>query len=59
MRALFVALTRPTRRLVAVHAQPLPPPMVQGLARARRAMAEGPTGAGDPIIEQTQFHFEA
>ena len=27
-RALFVALTRPTRRLVIVHAEPLPAPLV-------------------------------
>lgn len=30
-RALFVALTRPTRRLVLVHAEPLPPALRTGL----------------------------
>jgi DNA helicase IV len=29
MRALYVALTRPTRRLVVVHAEPLPPPLAE------------------------------
>jgi DNA helicase IV len=29
-RALFVALTRPTRRLVVVHAEPLPAALVDG-----------------------------
>ena len=48
MRGLFVALTRPTRRLVAVHAQPLPHPVVSGMARARSAMTEGPTGPPGP-----------
>jgi len=42
LRALFVALTRPTRRLVAVHAKPLPESMLRGLARARHALGEGP-----------------
>ena len=68
MRGLFVALTRPTRRLVAVHAQALPLPVVSGMARARSTMTEGPTGAPDPpgpaaastdgVVEQTQFRFD-
>jgi DNA helicase IV len=28
LRALYVALTRPTQRLTVVHAEPLPPAMV-------------------------------
>jgi superfamily I DNA/RNA helicase len=32
LRALYVALTRPTRRLVLVHHRPLPEPVRQGLA---------------------------
>lgn len=58
MRGLFVALTRPTRRLVAVHAEALPLPVVNGMGRARAAMTEGPTGphgngsasAEDPVV---------
>jgi len=42
LRALFVALTRPTRRLVAVHFRPLPESLAQGLARARSGFGEGP-----------------
>ncbi|HEY2427866.1 MAG TPA: ATP-binding domain-containing protein [Acidimicrobiales bacterium] len=38
MRALFVALTRPTRRLVIVHQAPLPASLARGLARARDAI---------------------
>jgi hypothetical protein len=34
LRSLYVALTRPTRRLAVVHAAPLPGPLVRGLARA-------------------------
>ncbi|MGH9076455.1 MAG: HelD family protein [Acidimicrobiales bacterium] len=34
LRALYVALTRTTRRLAVVHAQPLPEPLVAGLATA-------------------------
>jgi len=41
LRALFVALTRPTRELVAVHARPLPEPLARGLQRARARPAEG------------------
>jgi superfamily I DNA/RNA helicase len=40
LRALFVALTRPTRELVAVHARPLPESLVRGLQRARTRPAE-------------------
>jgi DNA helicase IV len=40
LRALFVALTRPTRELVAVHARPLPDSLVRGLQRARSRPAE-------------------
>jgi ATP-dependent exoDNAse (exonuclease V) beta subunit len=29
LRALYVALTRPTKSLVVVHAQPLPEPLVR------------------------------
>ena len=42
LRALFVALTRPTRRLVAVNFRPLPESLAQGLARARSGFGEGP-----------------
>ncbi len=41
LRALFVALTRPTRELVAVHASPLPESLARGLLRARSRPAEG------------------
>ncbi len=40
LRSLFVALTRPTRRLIAVHAAPLPESLVRGLVRARSRPAE-------------------
>ena len=43
MRALFVALTRPTRRLAIVHAAPLPDALVKGLERARTTVGEGPS----------------
>ncbi|MHB8464437.1 MAG: HelD family protein [Acidimicrobiales bacterium] len=39
LRALYVALTRTTRRLVIVHAEPLPASLAQGLAGA---VVEGP-----------------
>jgi len=42
LRALFVALTRPTQRLVIVHAEPLPTALLAGLARARTTVSEGP-----------------
>ncbi|GAC1539714.1 MAG: AAA family ATPase [Acidimicrobiales bacterium] len=42
MRSLFVALTRPTRRLVAVHARDLPQPLSRGMVRVRATMTEGP-----------------
>ena len=32
LRALYVALTRPTQRLVIVHAEPLPEPLAAGVA---------------------------
>ncbi|HVM64367.1 MAG TPA: hypothetical protein VMU14_05865, partial [Acidimicrobiales bacterium] len=41
LRALFVAVTRPTRELTAVHARPLPDALVRGLQRARSRPAEG------------------
>jgi DNA helicase IV len=41
-RALYVAITRSTRRLAIVHAAPLPSPLIDGLARARTAGREGP-----------------
>jgi DNA helicase IV len=44
LRSLYVALTRPTRRLVAVHAEPLPESIVRGLARARETLTEAPPG---------------
>jgi len=72
MRSLFVALTRPTRRLVAVHAEPLPEPLVRGLARVSSTMGEGPPSErnewavdearadqnGAPVHEQTQLLFD-
>jgi DNA helicase IV len=42
LQALYVALTRATRRLSVVHAAPLPPPVVEGLTRARTSAREGP-----------------
>jgi DNA helicase IV len=42
LRALFVALTRTTSRLVIVHARPLPAPLEHGLAVARSSLAEAP-----------------
>jgi DNA helicase IV len=42
LRALFVALTRPTRRLVVVHAAPLPESLARGLELARSGLAEAP-----------------
>jgi hypothetical protein len=31
MRALYVALTRPTQRLTIVHSEPLPAPLADGV----------------------------
>jgi DNA helicase IV len=42
LRALFVALTRTTRRLVVVHAAPLPESLARGLDVARASLAEAP-----------------
>jgi DNA helicase IV len=42
LRALFVALTRTTRRLALVHADPLPEPLREGLGAARAGLAESP-----------------
>jgi DNA helicase IV len=42
LRALYVALTRPTRRLVVVHRRPLPGALRDGLARAHLVVGEGP-----------------
>jgi len=47
LRSLFVALTRPTRELVAVHAAPLPEPLARGLARARSR----PPEAFEPLLD--------
>ncbi|GAC1530903.1 MAG: AAA family ATPase [Acidimicrobiales bacterium] len=52
MRSLFVALTRPTRRLVAVHARDLPVALSRGLARVRATMTEGPA----PVDPSTSVH---
>jgi DNA helicase IV len=41
LRPLFIAVTRPTRELVAVHARPLPDALARGLQRARSRPAEG------------------
>src|SRR5579871_3146342 len=41
LRGLFIAVTRPTRELVAVHARPLPDALVRGLRRARSRPPEG------------------
>ncbi len=41
LRSLFIAVTRPTRELVAVHARPLPDALARGLQRARNRPAEG------------------
>jgi DNA helicase IV len=49
MQALFVALTRPTRRLVIMHALPLPDALVTGLERGRSALAEGPAATPSPV----------
>jgi DNA helicase IV len=43
LRALFVALTRTTRRLAIVHAAPLPESLARGLDVARSGLAEAPT----------------
>ena len=40
LRALYVALTRPTRRLALVHARPLPPPLAGRAAHAAGAAPE-------------------
>ena len=42
LRALFVALTRPTRRLAIVAAEPLPASLAVGLDQARFGLAESP-----------------
>ena len=36
LRALYVALTRPTQRLTIVHAEPLPEPLAAGVRTMRR-----------------------
>jgi superfamily I DNA/RNA helicase len=46
LRALFVAVTRTTRRLAIVHSEPLPASLVSGLDVARRTLSEAP--ADDP-----------
>jgi DNA helicase IV len=52
LRSLFVALTRPTGELIAVHAAPLPESLARGLARARSRPPEAfeplLDGGGDP-----------
>jgi DNA helicase IV len=40
-RSLFIAVTRPTRELVAVHARPLPDALARGMQRVRSRPAEG------------------
>ena len=42
LRALFVALTRTTRRLTVVHADALPPALERGLRAARDQLTEAP-----------------
>jgi DNA helicase IV len=54
MRALFVALTRPTRRLALVHAEPLPKQLglespLLGAASGATAAAAGPVAPGAPL----------
>ena len=49
LRSLFVALTRPTRELIAVHAAPLPDALARGLARARSR----PPEAFEPLHDGT------
>jgi hypothetical protein len=47
LRSLFIAVTRGTRELVAVHARPLPDALVRGLQRARSRPGEGLEPMGD------------
>jgi DNA helicase IV len=42
LRALYVAITRPTRSLTIVHAEPLPAPLARGLEVAKAGLAETP-----------------
>jgi DNA helicase IV len=58
LRSLFVALTRPTRRLVVVHAAPLPASLEQGLLRARMTVSEGPGAERGDRLVQPALPFE-
>ena len=52
LRALYVALTRPTQRLTVVHAEPLPASLRDGVSSIQ-VVEEGPqgNGAGDGVLE--------
>ena len=52
LRALYVALTRPTQRLTIVHAEPLPEPLAGVRRRRRTHLADFARSAIRAIVDR-------